>query len=92
MNQAVGMGERLVGPGGMECWEDILEGTRSCFGIEQMPMQGDWGRWNFHCADEGSVEDGPVLTQEEDWLVRGPSEMDSVRIATWKASLAVKGV
>lgn len=72
--------------------EDILEGKRSCFGIEQKPKRGDWDHRDFQGVDEGSVEDEPVLTREGDRLVREPSGMDSASIAPSRIRLDVEGL
>lgn len=74
----------------MVCWEDILEEMRSWFGTE--PKQEGSRRWNFQRVDEGWVGDELVLTREGGPLVRGPTAMDSVKIAPSRARLGLKGL
>lgn len=71
--------------------EGIPEGTRSCFGTERLPKRGDWSHWKIQNADEGSVEGEPVLTREEDRLVRVPSEMDLVSIVPLRVPFGGNG-
>jgi len=82
MSPAVGTGCKLVGDCDMECWEDILEETHSCFDNGRTPRRGDCqAHRNCRCVDEGSVEGEPVLTREGDRLVQAPSAMDLVSTA-----------